>query len=124
MMKGKVKNIAVLLLVLFLSVIAERMIPHSHVEKDNIVVADFSGNEKDSHHKEEGEQLHSSNFQPTVYSFSFSQSFIISQLLSFCSDDEIIEEKHVENYNILPKVLNTLLFIIHTYSSKAPPVFN
>lgn len=122
-MRDKIKNITILLLILFLSVVAERMIPHSHIEKDSIIVADFSDNE-DKSHEEEAENIHSSNFQLSNFNFSFSQTFIITQFLNNSSDNEIIEEQHIEDYNILPKILNTLLFIIHTYSSKAPPFFN
>jgi hypothetical protein len=123
-MRNILKHSSILILVLFLGQLVECAIPHTHHEKAGIITADFSGDMDASDHEDEtSEKLHSSFYQNNLENISFS-SYASIYLLSYVRTQlKPTETSHNENYNILPKVLNSLLFIIHIYASKAPPTF-
>ncbi len=116
------QHIALLLLAIILGLIAERSIPHSHVQVEGRVVPDFTQSEDTHNEEQESEHLHASHY--------------LGQHLSLdCTTEEIHTLKHEDvlhivlpeapihrDYNVLPKALNTLLRILHHYSSKAPPL--
>ena len=113
---------ALFLLVLYFAQIVEKAIPHSHTEKAGIVLPNFSGVEDQSdHEKENSEKIHSSFYQLSLDNISLVCQFSIQLFLHNEIQLKPINEVSKNNYNILPKVLNSILFIIHTYSAKAPP---
>lgn len=129
------RNIAILLLMLFTSVIAEKAIPHHHVEKDGLLIADFSkrvepkqedqkpAEQKEDEHEAEEESFHST-YLPSELVIGFDvHVVIVKQILS---QNLTLPESRLQTnpYNILPKVLNSILYILHLYSAKAPPFFN
>lgn len=118
------KYSSILILFLYLGQIAEKVIPHSHHEEDGVISLDFS---KETNHsedeKEAGEKLHSSFYQLSSDNISINSNLFVQ---SYFFDEKLSEPIRPVcncNYNILPKVLNSILFIIHTYASKAPPSF-
>jgi hypothetical protein len=119
----RIKNIRLILFSLFLILQAERAIPHHHIEYEGKVIPDWIHDDHDSHPKEEGDELHSSHYQLTVFNYQIN----LSQVDLFHNENNRLELKeynpYIEDYNILPKIFSSTLFIIHTYSSKSPPLF-
>lgn len=125
-MKLKSRIIAFILLSIIVSLIVERAIPHTHHKIGDTIVIDFDENhnnkDSDKHNEHELEEIiHSSVYQISDHKINFS---VISEIINiqFFEFKEVQTELPVRSdFNILPKILNTLLFIINTYSSKAPP---
>jgi hypothetical protein len=116
------RNLVVFLLCLFCGIIAERAIPHSHIEKDGILVPDFSS--KINHYSHDAEELHSMYYESVSFdNLDISTPCIVSFLL-FDIYVQFDKQICINNYNILPKILSSILFIVHLYSSKAPPFIN
>lgn len=124
-MKNKIKHIVFILLCLFLALIAEKAIPHSHIESIGLVIPDWDrdSNEDSSHHEEESESLHYSFYQLSSFDYSFNEIVYIQFFHVNCNQIKRPESIKIADYNILPKVLINILFIVHTYSSKAPPFY-
>jgi hypothetical protein len=125
----KDKYIAFFLLILFCGIVVERIIPHSHIEKNGIVIPNFSQNKEDGHHNEEenSEKIHNSFYQLETFDSNLSCCYFSIQFFLYKNKEIQLELKNQlckKNYNILPKILNSILFIIHLYSTKAPPFFN
>jgi len=121
-MTGKTKNIAIILLLLLISIIVERSIPHYHVEQNGVVIPDFGNrNDADNNEDHEGEQLHATYyFAETNYLFS-GNYFLPIEFIYF-SDKQVEERKiDVSNYNILPKIINFILFVSNICLPNAPP---
>ena len=95
------------------TLIVERAIPHQHAEKEGLLIVDFSYEDQHEeqndmdHHEEAEEKLHSSYFLSTfVYGFEVQTIvvlYIIKQFLLLP-----VVEAQVFEYNILPKVLNSI----------------
>ena len=123
-MRLKQKYIAYFLLFLFSIMIGEKIIPHSHVEKENIILPDFSAEKhsEESDH-EEGEILHSNFYQYSAFDYSFAHlaSIIIDCIIE--GKEDLFCSEIPSAYNIQPKALATQLFILHLYTSKSPPSF-
>jgi len=122
-MKLYLKHISLLLLVLVLSLLAERAIPHSHVEKGDIVVPDFmTGDDHGTNDEDSGEEIHSSYFQDADFNCSFDLFYLIC-ILGTDYSEKIAKQVFVRDFEILSKILNARLFVVHTFSSKSPPYF-
>ena len=124
-MKINKKYIAFCLLTIILSIGIDRTIPHSHIEIGRKVISKFStkdmGSNKQDKHQCDGEELHSlfyelANFE---YSFRLFCLFIINYQLNI--SDCLPNNPSIKEYNVIPKILNSILFIIHIYNSKIPP---
>jgi hypothetical protein len=122
----KNKYITFFLLILFCGIVIERIIPHSHIEKEGIVIPDFSKNKEDVHHNEDenSEKIHNSFYQLATFDNDVTCYFSIQLFLYQEIQLELKNQLCKKDYNILPKILNSILFIIHLYSAKAPPFFN
>ena len=122
-MKLKKKSAVYLLLMLFLTLVGETIIPHTHVEKENMIVPDFSGNDNqnETHDDDDGETLHSSFFHWSDLGISLKPLQKTNIVWRFDDHNVIVKSLSLANYNILPKVLNSQLFVIHICSSKSPP---
>lgn len=116
------RNIVVLLLCLFCGIIAERAIPHSHIEKDGIIVPDFSS--KINKNSNDAEELHSMFYESVSFDSIDIGTLCIISFLLFNTHVKFDKQICINNYNILPKIINSILFIVHLYSSKAPPFIN
>jgi len=111
-------------LFLYLGQVAEKVIPHSHHEKEGIITLNFSDEKNHSDHEDENsEKLHSTFYQLNSVDLFLDCQYCI-QLFAY---KEILAESVLKtyrsDYNILPKILSSILFVIHIYSSKAPPLF-
>lgn len=121
-MTRKHKNIALFLFVLLSAMILERTIPHVHEINEGMVNIDFSHQDKDSHDEEEAEEkIHSTVYQLVANDISFSCHTIIKVIQLEIVDFKLLENPQKTNFNILPKILNSIVYLIHYYSSTAPP---
>jgi hypothetical protein len=122
------RNIAFLLLIIIIVIITERSVPHSHEDHNGIVIIEFpdhkTESDKNTNQHEIEEKLHSSSYQLSVCDYSFVQ--YIEKLVKW-QDDCVtvkIKKEKTRDYNILTKIVKSLLFIVHTSSSKSPPSCN
>ena len=113
----------IVLIGLVFSQIMEKMIPHSHDLKGDIITVDFSPpiHESSEDHNA-AELLHSEFYQPV--------SHIIIPILRHhfvpvgnLENNLIIEEFFLDHYNLLPKILQSHLLVVHLCSSKSPPLY-
>ncbi len=123
-MNKKKRYIVFLLLSIILAIALERAIPHTHIEVNGTVVADWDvSNDKEPHKEHESEMLHSTFYQPTSFNYSFEIANFSQQLFKIFVEKQIENPPTIPNYNIIPQQLNSILFVVHLYSSKAPPFY-
>lgn len=123
-MRNKIAFYTFILFVLYFGQVLEKAIPHSHIEKSGLIIPDFSGENEDSSSEDDCDSLHTTFYQLSNSAISFDCSIHIQLFIYSCLDYSLINYSVKSDYNILPKVLNSILFIVHTYSSKAPPFIN
>tara|TARA_R110001583_G_scaffold21807_2_gene82473 strand:+ start:12945 stop:13343 length:399 start_codon:yes stop_codon:yes gene_type:complete len=118
------KYSSILFLFLYLGQVVEKAIPHSHHENEGIITLNFS-DEKDhsDHEHENSEKLHSTFHQLNSVDLYLDNQFYIQLFTYKQSISETTFKICYSDYNIFPKVLNSILFIIHIHASKAPPSF-
>ncbi len=121
-MYKKRKHIAFLLILLFTSIIAERSIPHTHIEKQGIVLPDFFGNKQsDDLDEHDSEQLHANFYFPEINA-NLSVELLQSDNIIFVIGKESVPKQiKVNSYNILPKIHNSILTALMLFSPNAPP---
>lgn len=118
------KNIALFLFVILSGILLERGIPHVHEIHEGHTKIDFS-HKSDQHENEEEaeEKIHGSIYQSFENDISFSSPFIHCSFQLEVDEINNYQNPIKNNFNILPKVLNSILFLIKYYSSTAPPSF-
>jgi hypothetical protein len=115
----EIKNIAAFLLILFLSILSERAIPHSHHGDAEAIELDFDCSEKD--HEELEERLHSNIYQISELDFNFEVTgFEIIQFIDAFELEHYCEPVTYE-YNLIPKIKDSTIEVIIHCASKAPP---
>ena len=110
-------------LIIIVSITIEKAIPHHHIEYDGLVLPVFSD---DSSLSNEDEEEHEEEVHDNIYirSNNFYCFNTYSSILLFILSVDIHEYSpniSCSPYNIQPKILSTILFIIHSFSSKSPP---
>ena len=115
--------IGLLVVFLFLSLVVEKAIPHTHTEHHGVILPDFHHEGGEEGHSD-GEELHSSVYQLSHFTFAFQSMCVSSILVKVSKLEQLPLAIHLANYNLIPKILESILFEIHIYSSKAPPVLN
>jgi len=126
-MKFKIKQIAFLLLLIFCSIIIEKIIPHSHKEIGEMVIPDFSTSHdstSNNNDKNEGESIHSNLY--LISEGNTLSSSIVSVLGLLWSNviKQSVPITLVTTSYIRNKTTNLFLCIIRNYSSKSPPINN
>ncbi len=121
-MTGKTKNIAYILLLLLISIIVERSIPYHHVEQNGVVIPDFGNkNDADNNEDHDGEKLHATYYYAET-NYSFASNYFLPFESIYISVKQVEERKiNISDYNILPKILNFILFVSNICSPNAPP---
>ena len=122
-MNKKRGHIVFLLLSIFLTVLAEKVIPHSHTEENGIVVPDWDNKHEESQEEHDSEELHSSFYQLSTFDYSLGKTDIRHIVLLVFIQQKVEELPIIPDYNILSKIINSILFLVHTSSSKAPPLY-
>lgn len=120
-MNGNRQRYACFLLALFLILAAERAIPHSHVDHHGIVQADFSQDHAASNDEEASEKLHSDHYRPSVLRIAYIPHFVFQPVIHDALQIKSIIDFFPAAFNILPKILNSILIRYCTFSVNAPP---
>ena len=126
-MKFKIRQIAFLCILLFCSVIGEKIIPHSHKEIEGIVIPDFStlpDSTSNSNDGNKGESIHANLY--LISEGNTLSSSIVPELGILWSNvtKQSVPNTLVTTFFIRNKTANLFLCIIRNYSSKSPPINN